>query len=325
MNVFINKIIPEKGLKLLEEAGITYTMWKEKTILDREQAIYFCKGHDAFISAGQSGLDADFFAQCKHLKVVALHSVGFDGVDVAAATKNGVPIGNTPNVLNRATAETALLLMLTVARKALFLHKKIQKGQWGVAQPTEDLGFDMEGKTLGVVGLGRIGAELARICKQSWNMDILYFNRGRNKEAEQEFGAKKVSFEELLSSSDVVSVHTALTAETKGMFNADAFERMKPTGIFINTSRGGVHDEQALISALEKGVIWGAGLDVTNPEPMKAGNPLLEMENAVVFPHIGSSTVETRGEMSRCVAENIIAGLKGERLPYPVNPEVYDS
>ncbi len=324
MKVFINKIIPTKGLELLEEAGIAYTMWKEKPILDREQAIHFCKGHDAFISAGQSGLDADFFQQCSHLKVVALHSVGFDGVDIAAATKQGIPIGNTPNVLNRATAETALLLMLTVARKALHLHKKIQKGEWGVAQPTEDLGFDLVGKTLGVVGLGRIGAELAKICKQSWNMDILYHNRSQNKEAEVELGAKWVSFEELLEKSDVISVHTALTDDTKGMFDAQAFKRMKPSGVFINTSRGGVHDELALIAALENGEIWGAGLDVTNPEPMEPGNPLLEMENAVVFPHIGSSTMETRAEMARCAAENIIAGLKGERLPYPVNPEVYD-
>ena len=323
MKVFINKIIPEIGFKLLDEAGIAYTVWKEKPILDRGQAIQFCKGHDAFISVGQAGLDADFFKECNHLKVVALHSVGFDGVDIKAATENGVPVGNTPNVLNKATAETALLLMLTVARKALYLHNKIKKGEWGASQPTQDLGFDLAGKTLGIVGLGRIGTELAKIVTQSWGMKILYHNRSTNAEAEKALGAKKVSMDELLAQSDVVSVHTALTPETKGMFGMEQFKKMKPTAIFINTARGGVHKEDELTEALRERIIWGAGLDVTNPEPMSKDNPLLELENAVVFPHIGSATKETRDEMSRCAVENVIAGLKGDPLPYPVNPEVH--
>ncbi len=323
MKVFINKIIPAIGYRMLEEAGVEYTVWKEKPILDRGQAIQFCKGHDAFLSAGQAGLDADFFDQCRHLKVVALHSVGFDGVDVAAATRRGIPVGNTPNVLNKATAETALLLMLTVARRALFHHKKIKKGQWGISQPTEGLGIDLAGKTLGIVGLGRIGAELARICTQSWDMNILYHNRGVNPEAEREFGAKRVSLDELLAQSDVVSVHTALTEDTRGMFGMEQFKKMKSSALFINTSRGGVHNEDELTQALRDGIIWGAGIDVTNPEPMHPDNPLLDMDNAVVFPHIGSATKETRDAMTRCAVENIIAGLQGKELPYPVNPEVY--
>ncbi|SHN03807.1 Lactate dehydrogenase [Cyclobacterium lianum] len=323
MKVFINKIIPERGYRMLEEAGIAYTVWKEKPILDRGQAIQFCKGHDAFLSAGQSGMDADFFDQCRHLKVVALHSVGFDGVDIAAATKMGIPIGNTPNVLNKATAETALLLMLTVARRALYHHRRIKKGAWGIAKPTEGLGFDLAGKTLGIVGLGRIGAELAKICSRSWGMNILYYNRGRNDAAEKAYGARRVSLETLLQESDVVSVHTALTDETREMFGLEQFKQMKSSAIFINTARGGVHKEADLIKALDQKIIWGAGLDVTNPEPMQPDNPLLDMDNAVVFPHIGSATRETRDEMTRCAVENIIAGLKGEQIPYPVNPEVY--
>lgn len=324
MKVFINKVIPDVGLRMLEAAGVEYTVWREPSVLNREQAIEFCMSHDAFISAGQEGLDECFFRQCSHLKVVALHSVGFDGVDIATATQQGVPIGNTPNVLNKATAETALLLMLTVARRSLFLHRKIKKGEWGVSQPTQDLGYDISGKTLGIVGMGRIGAELARMCKQSWGMEILYHNRSRNEEAEEEFDAKWVPFDDLLAQSDVISVHTALTKETKGMFGYKQFKLMKPTGIFINTARGGIHKEGDLIRALEENLIYGAGLDVTNPEPMSPDNPLLDMDNAVVFPHIGSSTVETRNEMSRCAVENVLAALKGERIPYPVNPEVYD-
>ncbi|EON75414.1 D-isomer specific 2-hydroxyacid dehydrogenase, NAD-binding protein [Lunatimonas lonarensis] len=323
MKVFINKVIPAYGLRLLKEAGVEVTMWEDSAILSREEAIAFCKQHDAFLSAGQAGLDEGFFRQCSHLKVVALHSVGFDGVDIAAATQQGIPIGNTPNVLNKATAETALLLMLTVARRALFLHRKIKRGEWGVSQPTQDLGFDLAGKTLGIVGLGRIGSELARMCRQSWGMKIVYHNRSRNYEAEDEFGATWMPFEELLASSDCISVHTALTQETRGLFGYEQFKQMKPGAIFVNTARGGVHCEPDLIRALREGVIYGAGLDVTDPEPMAPDNPLLDMDNAVVFPHIGSSTVETRNEMSRCAAENILAGLRGERLPYPVNPEVY--
>lgn len=323
MKVFINKIIPEVGVNMLNSAGLEVTVWREDRLLTREEAIAQCQVHDAFLNVGQKGVDADFFQQCRHLKVMALHSVGFDNVDVAAATRLKIPVGNTPGVLNRATAEIALLLMLTVARKALFLHKKIAEGGWGVSQPTKDLGTDLFGKTLGIVGLGRIGTELGRICRQALDMKVIYYNRGTNLEAEKELGAQRVPFDELLGQSDVVSVHTALTEKTRGLFGMNEFKKMKKSGIFVNTSRGGIHKEKELTKALKDGVIWGAGLDVTDPEPMDKDNPLLGIENAVVFPHIGSSTKETRDAMSRLAAENIIAGLKGEKIPYPVNPEVY--
>jgi glyoxylate reductase len=324
MKVFINKVIPQTGLNLLKEAGVEISMWEEERELSREEALDFCLQHNAFLNVSQKGVDGDFLEKCRHLKVIALHSVGFDGVDVETATRLGIPIGNTPGVLNKATAEIALLLMLTVSRKALHLHKKIAEGAWGISRPIMDLGIDLNGKTLGIVGLGRIGAELGRMCRLALGMNIIYHNRGTNPEAEQELGARKVSFDELLAKSDVLSVHTALTEETKGMFGMKQFQKMKRSAIFINTARGGVHKEKELIQALEEGLIWGAGLDVTDPEPADKDNPLLSMENAVVFPHIGSATEETRGAMSRLAAENIIAGLKGEKLPYPVNPEVYD-
>src|SRR5690554_6198276 len=324
MKVFVNKVIPQSGLELLREAGVAITMWREDRVLSREEALGFCLQHDAFLNVSQNGVDADFLQQCKHLKVIALHSVGFDNVDVEAATRLGIPIGNTPGVLNKATAEIALLLMLTVSRKALYLHKKIAEGAWGISRPTMDLGVDLNGKTLGIVGLGRIGAELGRMCQLALGMKIIYYNRGTNPEAEKELGARKVSFDELLAQSDVVSVHTALSDETRGMFGLEQFKKMKKSAIFINTARGGIHKENELIQALEEGIIWGSGLDVTDPEPAHKSNPLLGMENAVVFPHIGSATEETRVAMSRLAAENIIAGLKGEKLPYPVNPEVYD-
>jgi len=154
-------------------------------------------------------------------------------------------------------------------------------------------------------------------------MKVIYHNRSRNEDAEKELGATYVSFEELLKQSDVISVHTALTPETEGKFNAEAFRQMKPSAIFVNTARGKIHNEEDLINALNEKLIWGAGLDVTNPEPMKPGNPLLTMPHVAVLPHIGSATETTRDAMSKLAAENIIAGLKGEKLPFPVNPEIY--
>jgi len=322
MKVFITRIIPEAGLKLLREAGITIVEWKEKRQLSRDELIAACQDVDALLSVG-SKVDRDFLESCRHLKVIALHSVGYDNVDVFAATELGIPIGNTPGVLSVATADTAFLLMLATSRKAFFLHKSIAKGNWGFFDPTANLGIELRGKTLGIFGLGKIGLEMARCCRRAYDMEILYHNRSNNLEAEAELGAKLVSFDELLVQSDVVSVHTALTPETEGVFNAEAFAKMKKSSIFINTARGGIHNETDLIKALESGIIWGAGLDVTNPEPMKADNPLLDMPNVSVLPHIGSGTEETRDAMSVLAAKNVIAGLKAEKLPYPVNPEVY--
>lgn len=322
MKVLITRVISEAGLKLLRAAGLTIVEWKEKRPLSKEELISACQDVDALLNVG-SRIDQDVLSACKHLKVIALHSVGYDNVDVEAATALGMPIGNTPGVLSAATADTAFLLMLATSRKAFYLHKTIAEGNWGFFEPTANLGIELRGKTLGVFGLGKIGLEMARCCRNAFGMNIIYHNRGRNEVAELELGARLVSFKELLAQSDVLSVHTALTKETEGIFNKKAFSQMKSTAIFINTARGGIHNETDLIEALESGKIWGAGLDVTNPEPMKADNPLLSMPNVSVLPHIGSATEETRGAMSVLAAQNIIAGLKGERLPYIVNPEVY--
>ncbi len=318
MKVFISGNISESGLTLLKENNIEITQWKQPVQISPGELIEHCKQADALVSVGPNKIDAAFLNACKHLKVIALHSVGYDQVDLEAAKKLNIPIGNTPGVLSSATADTAFLLMLSVSRKAFYLHKKIINGQWLSYDPTPQLGIELNGKTLGVFGLGKIGLEMARKCKAAYNMEVIYHNRNRNEEAEAEIGARYVSFESLLSGSDVLSVHTALTEETRGLFNMETFKQMKDTAIFVNTARGAIHNEKDLTTALSEGVIWGAGLDVTNPEPMLPTNPLLNMENVAVLPHIGSATVETRSAMARLLAENIIAGLKGLPLPYPV-------
>lgn len=325
MKVFITNQIPEAGLSLLREAGYHLTIFPpERTPIPYDDLIANCKEHDALLVAGFAKIDQHFFEQCPNIKVVSLFSVGYDSVDIAAATKHKIPVGNTPDVLSKATADTAFLLMLAVSRKAFYCYKKILDGKWKQFEPVTDLGIDLHGKTIGVFGLGNIGFEMAKKCKAAFDMNIVYHNRKPNEKAEKELDAKYVSFDELLVQSDVVSMHANLTPETKGVFNKEAFAKMKPTAIFINTGRGTMHNEEDLKEALDDGAIWGAGLDVTNPEPMDKDNPLLHYPNVCILPHIGSATKETRDQMSILAANNVIAGLKGERLPTVVNKEIYE-
>jgi glyoxylate reductase len=323
MKVFISRKIPDSGLQYLRDAGVGISEWTTKRDLTAEELIEHCKNADAFLSAGSNRIDRSFLEAVSHLKVISLHSVGYDNVDIAAATAMKIPVGNTPGVLSDATADIAFLLILATSRKAFYMHKTIQQGAWGFFEPTANLGIDIRGKTLGIFGLGKIGFELAKRCAAAFNMKIIYHNRGRHAEAEKELNASRVSFRELLERSDVLSVNSGLTQETQGKFNKEIFAGMKRTAIFINAARGAIHNETDLTEALEKGIIWGAGLDVTNPEPMRPDNPLLFMPNVCVLPHIGSATEETRAAMSLIAAKNIVAGLKGERLPFVVNPEIY--
>lgn len=256
------------------------------------------------------------------MEIVSQFAVGFDNIDVAAATDFKIPVCNTPDVLSEATADVAFGLMINVSRKMFYHHKLILKGEWKQFEPLKNLGFELTGKTLGIFGLGRIGSIMAQRCKGAYGMNVIYHNRNRNIAAETETGAQYVDFDTLLRESDILSVHSALTSETKGLFNKQAFAKMKNTAVFINTSRGGVHNEADLIEALQSETIWGAGLDVTNPEPMQANNPLLEMPSVAVLPHIGSATVEARTGMARLAAENIISFYKTGKPVTIVNPEV---
>ena len=321
MNVFVTKQIPEAGIRLMKEAGLSVTIADQS--LSREALISKLQDYEALLSAGFVKADAGFLEACKHLKVLSLFSVGYDNVDIAAATRLGIPVGNTPGVLAKATSDISFLLMLAVSRKAIYNYLKIVDEKWQEFEPVADLGLELYGKTLGIFGLGSIGFEMAQKCKAAFGMQIIYHNRSRNQKAEQELGAGYVSFDGLLAQSDVLSVHANLSSETRNIFNRSAFEKMKPNAIFINTARGGLHNEADLKAALDHKTIWGAGLDVTNPEPMAPDNPLLTMPSVCVLPHIGSATAETRDQMAVLSAKNVIAGLKGDPLPTIVNPEVY--
>ncbi len=324
MKIFVSRDIPAQGIDLLRAEGFEVTVWQVDRPLTQPELIENVKQHDALLCMFSDKIDNKFLNECKHLKVIAQYAVGYDNVDVPEATRLRIPIGNTPDVLSEATADVAFLLMLAASRKAFHLHKTIARGEWTFFRPKANLGMELKNKTLGVFGLGRIGVEMAKRCKGAYQMNVIYCNRSRNPFAEELLLAHKVEFDELLAQSDVLSVHCSLNEATKELFNKTAFHEMKRTAIFINTARGLIHNEKDLIDALNERVIWGAGLDVTNPEPMKPTNPLLSMETVAVLPHIGSSTIEARTAMARLSAENIIHGLRGVRLPNIVNPEVYN-
>lgn len=325
MKVFVTRILPDIAIEMLAAAGITTEVWTYKRNLTPAELIEKCRHCDALLSAGANTIDKTFLQACPHLKVISMYSVGYNRVDTDEATRLKIPVGNTPDVLSAATADVAFLLMLASARKAFYNYQKILNGKWNFYDPLEDIGVELFGKTLGIWGLGKIGLEMARRCTGAYKMPVIYCNRHCNMVAEKELGAIRVTFDELLHQSDVLSVHMVLNNESKGRFNKEAFAKMKPSAIFINTARGAIHNEKDLLEALQNKTIWGAGLDVTDPEPMSPENPLLHMPSVAVLPHIGSATLEARNGMAVLAANNIIAAFENRPLPHCVNPDVYNN
>ncbi len=255
--VFVARMIPHIGIQMLRDAGCIITQHTERRNLTPEELVNYCKDNDALLSAGPNKINAQFLSQCQHLKVISLLSVGYDHVDINAATQYKIPVSNTPGILSKATSDIAFLLMIAVSRKAFYMNSVILNGNWGFNDPTADLGIELYGKTLGVFGLGSIGFEMAKKCRAAYDMNIIYHNRNHNEEAEKELGATYVSFDELLQKSDVLTVHANLSDETKEIFNRDAFSRMKPSSVFINTGRGALHNEAHLTEALAAGYYLG--------------------------------------------------------------------
>lgn len=250
----------------------------------------------------------------ENLKIIATMSVGYDHLDVKEITKRGIKIAYTPDVLTDATAELAISLLLATSRRLMEANHEARVGGWKAWSPFWMCGPGLQNSTVGIFGFGRIGQEIAKRIKPFKPRKILYFNRsGKPKEA-TEIGAERVSFNELLKQSDFISVSCALTPETKEIFNEAAFQKMKSTAVFVNTSRGGVVDQNALVKALQDGIIWGAGLDVMTPEPLPLNDPLFKLKNCIILPHIGSACIETRNEMALLCAKNIIAYLQEKPL-----------
>ncbi len=256
------------------------------------------------------------------IKALSTISVGFDQFDVPDLTQRGIVLAHTPDVLTESTADTVFSLILASARRVVELADWVKAGQWKASIGPAHFGVDVQGKTLGIVGLGRIGGAVARRAALGFNMKVLYTNRSPNETAEREYGARRVELDELLAISDFVCLQVPLTDATRHMIGAPQFAKMKKSAILINASRGATVDEKALIAALEAGTIHGAGLDVFEQEPIDPASPLLRMPNVVALPHIGSATHETRHAMARNAAENLVAALAGTLRTNIVNREV---
>jgi len=317
--VFVTRRIPEAGLTKVQEHCDT-EVWDEPLPPSREVLLEKIRGCHGVLSLLTEKVDTEFFdAAGDQLKVVSNFAVGYNNIDIAEATKRGIQVGNTPDVLTDATADMAMALMLAAGRRIVESQDFVRNQQWKTWEPLGHIGADMWEQTVGVVGLGRIGSAFAKRCYGGWNMKVLYNNRGVNEQAERDFGAKKVDMDTLLAESDFVSVHADLNESTKGMFNAQAFKKMKPSAVFVNTSRGPLHDHAALYTALKEGQIFAAGLDVTDPEPILPDDPLLTLSNCVIAPHIGSGTVSSRNGMAEIAADNLLLALQGQPLRCWVN------
>ncbi len=316
--VFISKVFPSILMKMLERESIEFSAWPNSRPMNQEELIKACQGHSGLICASTDQIDSYFLRACSHLQVLSQFAAGYDNIDLHTARRLNIRVGNTPDAMSDATADVAFGLMIAVARKMFYMHRQIVNGDWGPFQPTANLGFQLKGKTLGIFGLGRIGYAMAQRCIGAYNMKVIYHNRGLNTEAETSIGAKLVSLDELLETSDILSVHATLNEQTKGIFNLGTFSKMKRDAIFINTSRGAIHDEKDLLEALKRRLIWGAGLDVTDPEPMRPDHPLLLLENVCVLPHIGSATIEARTDMAVMAAQNVIDFYNSGKVRYPV-------
>lgn len=313
--IFITRLIPDLGLTLVKEHFPAPEIWKHDLPPTREQLLENVRGVDGLLCLLTERIDAELMdAAGPQLKVISSMSVGVDHIDIAEATKRVIPVGNTPGVLTDATADQAFALLLAAARRIVEGVDYIRDGQWTTWHPQLLLGADMVGATLGIVGFGRIGQAVAKRA-QGFDMRVIYHSPN----AKPAFGAKPVDLDTLLRESDFISLHVPLTPETKHLVNADFLSKMKPSAILVNTARGGVVDQIALYDALKSKQIFAAALDVTDPEPLPMDSPLLELDNCIIVPHLGSASKWTRDQMSKLAAENLIAGLKGEKLPNCVN------
>lgn len=320
--VYVARRLPDPAMALLREHAEIAVWGIDEIPPPREVLLRECAACDGVISLLTDRIDGTFFDACPNVKVVSNYAVGFDNIDVDAATARGVVVTNTPGVLTETTADFAFTLLMAAARRLIEADRYTREGKWQSWMPMLFLGQDIYGSTLGLVGLGRIGAAMARRAR-GFDMTVLYHDVVRREDLEQDLGLKYTALDDLLRRSDFVSVHTPLTPQTRHLIGAAQFRQMKKTAILINSARGPIVDQHALVEALRARTIAGAGLDVFEIEPIPADHPLLKLDNVVVAPHIASASVATRTKMALMAAENLVAALNGRRPPNFVNPEVW--
>ena len=319
--VFVSRFIAQEALGKITQAS-EMELWPDELPPPYEVLLEKIQGIEGLLSLLSDKIDANLMDSAPKLKVVSNLAVGYDNISIAEATKRHIVVGNTPEVLTETTADLTFALLMSAARRVVEADSYTRKGQWKTWGPMILLGQDIHHATLGIVGLGRIGAEVARRAR-GFNMKVLYYDKvRRSEEEERQLGVEYVpELTKLLAVSDFITVHAPLLPETRHLIGADEFAMMKPTAVFVNTSRGPLVDQKALYEALKSGQIFAAGIDVTEVEPISPDDPLLTLDNIIITPHIASGSFTTRKNMALMAAENLLAGLRGEMPPNCVNPE----
>jgi glyoxylate reductase len=315
--VFVSRVIPNAGLNRVL-AACDAAVWPEDMPPPYHMLVERVRGVDGLLCMLTDRIDAALMdAAGPQLKVISQMAVGYDNIDAAAARARGIPVGHTPGVLTEATADLTFALLLAAARRIVEAVEYIRAGKWRTWEPKALLGGDLAGATLGIVGLGRIGRAVAKRAS-GFDLRLLAHSPSCSPQEAAGVNAQLVDFDTLLCESDYVSLHVPLNEQTRRLINADSLAKMKPSAVLVNTARGGVVDQQALYRALKDGVIAGAALDVTDPEPIPLDDPLLTLPNVMIVPHIGSASQRTRDRMALMAADNLIAGVNGQPLPHPV-------
>ena len=320
MKIFVTRTIPKPGLDLLRKE-FTITVNSNDRVLTKEEIIHSIKGNDGLLCLLTDQIDREVIYAEPKLKMIASYAVGYDNIDISAATERGIPVSNTPGVLTDTTAELAWALLFSVTRRIVEGDTFVRAGKFRGWTPLLMLGQDVSNKTLGVIGAGRIGTAFA-LKSKGFDMKVIYTDEQRNEQLEREIGAKKVPLSDLLKESDFVSIHVPLMKRTHHLIGEKELKMMKKNAILLNTARGPIIDETALIKALKEHWIFGAGLDVYEHEP-KIPEELKKLDNVILQPHTGSGTIETRTKMALIAAENLIEGLKGNIPPNCVNKEIF--
>lgn len=316
------QIFPEYLQKIKDESDAQ--IWEDELPPPRDVLLGKVIGIDGILCLLTDQIDKELMeAAGPQLKVISQIAVGYNNIDIPEATKRGIPVGYTPDVLTQTTADATLALMLAAARRVTESERAVRAGEWRTWHPLHFLGQDLYGSTVGIIGMGRIGLEVAKRCL-GFDTKILYYDKGRREDLEADYPLNFVDFDTLLMESDFVSLHTVLDDSTYHLISDDAFAKMKTNSVLVNAARGPIVDPKALYKALKGGQIAAAGLDVTEPEPIPMNDPLLTLENCVIVPHTASASVSTRREMSRISATNLLNGINGEKLLTCVNPEVYE-
>lgn len=322
--VFITRQLLPEALELINAAA-EMEVWPDEQPPTPEELAQKAASVNGVLTNIMDRADAAFFDAAPRLQVISQLAVGLDNVDLAEATRRGVLVGYTPGVLASSTADLTFALLMAAARRVSESDRWVRAGNWKLAHhPLHWLGMDVHGATLGILGLGQIGLEVAKRAR-GFDMKLIYHSRSRKPDLEDSYGLEYAELPALLNRADFVTLHVPLTPETRHFIGAAELRMMKPTAVLINASRGPVVDPRALYTALKEGWIYAAGLDVSDPEPIPADDPLLTLDNLVITPHIGSAAVGTRRATMMLAARNLLAGLKGERLEACANPEVYPS